>query len=339
MNYLYWLGHQAWDGSSGVLEVGPWLGGSTWCLASGIEDNPRRLVERPLHVVDNFVWRPFMAERASLPIPVDSSFRPEFEKNLKAKESLMVVHEALLPDDSSGDLTHEEPVRSTTYIPLLSESELPAEIGIAFVDGAKSLRGFTYLMRLLSRRCVPGRTLIAFQDFKSWACYWIPLGVAAVMEVQPEAIAIVHVLRHNTVTVKVQRPMSLEALEHLPADIASVSLERGLALVDSAAQAIAELGDQTGALTAKLAGVSFLGARGEWDAAVERFEGIDRTWPWFGQPVSPLASARRWLEAHTGAPLAHSHRAQATRAQAALSSRLRESRKTAKRRHSSSASG
>jgi hypothetical protein len=87
VQYLYWLGRDVWDGSSGVLEVGPWLGGSTWCLASGIEDNPRRRVTRPLHVMDNFRWRPFMAQRAPLELSPDSSFRPSFERNVGPKAS------------------------------------------------------------------------------------------------------------------------------------------------------------------------------------------------------------------------------------------------------------
>jgi len=34
--YLHWLGAVVWSGRGCVVEIGPWLGGSTVCLAAGM---------------------------------------------------------------------------------------------------------------------------------------------------------------------------------------------------------------------------------------------------------------------------------------------------------------
>jgi predicted O-methyltransferase YrrM len=62
--YLYWLGQSVWTSDGIVLEIGPWLGGSTMCLAAGMHASDRPAAGR-LHAVDNFLWREFMAARAA----------------------------------------------------------------------------------------------------------------------------------------------------------------------------------------------------------------------------------------------------------------------------------
>ena len=70
--YLYWLAARVWSGSGDIVEIGPWLGGSTYCLAAGMCDSGHRVAGR-LKVFDNFIWRDFMADRAPLELrPGDS---------------------------------------------------------------------------------------------------------------------------------------------------------------------------------------------------------------------------------------------------------------------------
>ena len=60
--YLYWLASENWKCEGHIVEVGPWLGGSTYCLAEGMRDNSVEGTHK-LHVFDNFVWREFMRGR------------------------------------------------------------------------------------------------------------------------------------------------------------------------------------------------------------------------------------------------------------------------------------
>ena len=51
--YLYWLGRSAWTGQGDVVEIGPWLGGSTVCLAAGMreEDHSITILSRDKDLV------------------------------------------------------------------------------------------------------------------------------------------------------------------------------------------------------------------------------------------------------------------------------------------------
>lgn len=209
LRYLYWLGQEVWNGSDDVLEIGPWLGGSTWCLACGMEANQHRQSSARLHIVDTFRWRPFMSARAPIDLIPDESFRSHFEANLASKHELLCIHEARLPDDASSDLIHDDPVRTNASdISVFSGTDLEARIGIAFIDGAKSWQGLVYLLReLLPRRASHGLTLV-LQDFKCWSPYWVPMCVGLLLARQPGALRLEHILPSNSVTFSVSQNLT-----------------------------------------------------------------------------------------------------------------------------------
>jgi hypothetical protein len=60
MRYYVWLGRTL-DSAGAVVELGSWMGGSTACLASGLQQN-LRYRDRKLHVFDSFIWRNWMAQ-------------------------------------------------------------------------------------------------------------------------------------------------------------------------------------------------------------------------------------------------------------------------------------
>src|SRR3954468_14592817 len=62
--YLTTIAREEWDGSSDLVEFGSWLGASTEALARGMQANAARRPGARLHVVDSFVWHPFMDELA-----------------------------------------------------------------------------------------------------------------------------------------------------------------------------------------------------------------------------------------------------------------------------------
>ncbi len=97
--YLYWLGRSGWTGEGDVVEIGPWLGGSTSCLASGMQASGHD-ARRRLQVFDNFVWREFMATRAPLPIRPGDSFETFFLENVSAYGDIIESHVRALPDET-----------------------------------------------------------------------------------------------------------------------------------------------------------------------------------------------------------------------------------------------
>ena len=101
--YLYWLTKSLWMGMGSVVEIGPWLGGSTVCLAAGMKTSGNNTRNR-LHVYDNFIWREFMSGRAQLPLESGDSFETFFLKNIKPYSEIVNHHVMALPDENiQGD--------------------------------------------------------------------------------------------------------------------------------------------------------------------------------------------------------------------------------------------
>jgi hypothetical protein len=307
MGYLYWLGSQVWSGKGGIVEIGPWLGGSTWCLASGAKANPRYTGGRPLTVVDSFRWRPFMASRAALDLDEDASFREHFEANLAPKSDLIQVVEAMLPDDRSADLVHADPVRPgiAARVPLLSEDDLPDEVSIAFVDGAKSWLGLVSLLKMLLPRCAVGETYLVFQDYQCWSTYWVGMMVGYLHDIAPNALSLSHVLDWNSVCFRLESEIPMSAIAALPATIDDMGVAEGTRSLEIAVELLASNGYRSGAAIAGLGIPTFLGAKGEWDEAVARFRIAERTWPRKAS-VTQLEATRNWLRRHTGESLPES---------------------------------
>jgi len=326
MRYCFWLTCEAWDGRGGVVEIGPWLGGSTWCLAAGMEANPRAGTGK-LHVVDNFRWRPFMSDRAPLELEPDASFRTHFERNLAPKKELLVVHEATLPDDDSAKLA-EDPggvLTETEAVELLSIQALPEEIGILFIDGAKSWRAFRWLLEALGPRFVPGKTIIVCQDCQAWLAYWVPMLIGLLLET--DSLAPLHTLTYNTVSFRVNSSLPTAELDASPPVIDEVSIADGRHWLQETERTFDSREERMAAALVRLSEVAFLGTKGSWEDATRAFREVEGSWPWFRGPVKQLEQARDWLASHSGSAPAASARARSIalveRARAAVSRRLR----------------
>lgn len=276
--YLGWLGRHGWRNDGDVLELGPWLGGSTWCLAWGMAANPRVTPEAALHAVDNFRWRAFMNGRG-LELADGASFRSAFDANLGQFGALVRAHEARLPDESLGDIEMDRPGRDyDSGLPVFTADGLPRPLEIVFVDGAKSLPAWVHVVEQVHARLTED-ALVVLQDHKAPHAYWVPMVVELLLEAAPGALRIEHVLPANTVAWRAPRPLPAAAVERLPRSLAEVDAERGVTLVERASRRLAEAGDAAGARVVALSAVPFLAAKDEWQAAAERLRAIDARWP------------------------------------------------------------
>ena len=177
--YLFWLGQHEWSGVGTVVEIGPWLGGSTVCLAAGMRASGHA-VRGKLHAVDNFLWREFMATRAPLPLVPGDSFEPFFLRNMVGYTDLVVSHARALPDETIEGDADAGATRFSAEKPVAPFDGLPGgeAVEVLFIDGAKSWRGMRHLLLTLSGRLLPGKTLLVCQDFKYWGAYWVPMMMA-----------------------------------------------------------------------------------------------------------------------------------------------------------------
>lgn len=292
IQYLHWLGRFGWTGKGLVLEIGPWLGGSTVCLAAGMRASGHD-TRRRLQAVDNFLWREFMAARAPLPLRPGESFEPYFMKNLSAYADIVVSHARTLPDEViEGD--HEASAKRSadgTEVPLLDTAPGEGPVEILFIDGAKSWRGMVHLLRIVRERVVPGTTLLVCQDYKYWGTYWVPMMMARLGEyVEP----LHNVLGATTTTFRLTREIPSSFVDTLEYHVKDIPTAAGLELIDAARMLLIDDGDRLGATNLSLCRVSFLAHQGKTDAAAVAFKEAQESWPALVQ-APQLELARGYL--------------------------------------------
>jgi len=247
-----------------------------------------------LHAFDNFIWRDFMARFAPLSIAPGDSFEPFFLRNVTPVEACIVSHSLTLPDEKIPGDMQAEGVRGAAA-PQAPEFHWDAEqpIEILFVDGAKSWRGMRWLLKCVAPALLPGKTLLVCQDFKHWGSSWVPLMMARI----EDRLELVHVVkRGSTATFRLRQALDPALFEALADDVTMLETSSALADLERMADWIASTGDADGAAHVRLGGVQLLAHHGRTQAALERFEQVQATWPLRGAK-GQLHDARRYLQA------------------------------------------
>lgn len=298
--YLHWLTRTQWRDDGHVVEIGPWLGGSTLCLAHGMQASGHSA--HKLHAFDNFVWRDFMARFAPLPIAAGDSFEPFFLKNVAAHGERVVSHTLTLPDESIPGDSQATEVRGA-QAPAVAEFgwDTREPIEILFVDGAKSWRGMRWLLRCVVPALLPGKTLLVCQDFKHWGSSWVPLMMARI----EQQLELVHVVRRgSTATFRLREAIPSTSIDALVDDVTKLETSNALEDLERMAQWIAGSGDRVGAQHLRLAGVQLLTHHGRPADALARFEAVQAHWPLRGAK-GQLEDARRYLSERGTTPTAY----------------------------------
>jgi hypothetical protein len=285
--YLFWLTSSVWRGTGHVVEMGPWLGGSTACLSAGMMKNPARAA-RKLFVFDDFVWRPFMADRADLPIRAGDSFKSYFEENVERYSSLIVCQRASLPDHLLSEEGATLTRRDSEGVPtLVWTGREPVEI--LFIDGAKSWSGLRHLLVEFADSLIPDQALIVCQDYKYWGTYWVPL----MMEMLREHFDLAHVVRQNTVTFRLRGRLPAERVWDI-GQLDVLDVEEALSRIKEAARRLSRHGDAQGACIVELSAVRFLVQKGRKEEALGAFRRLESKWP-LTTTARNLELARVWL--------------------------------------------
>jgi hypothetical protein len=267
-------------------------------------DNPRRLSGARLHTVDDFIWRELFEARApDVDIGVGNSFQGVCEANLSELAELVKVHRRRLPDDRLGSARAPKS-EGTEAVPVFSTEDITNPLGLVFVDAAKSWSGLVHLTREIAPLCIPGETVLVWQDFKFAANWWVSLGVSALLEADPASLELLHVVRNNSVAFRVRGPLAVDAL---PASVDDVDAGHGVELIDGAARMLDHAGDASGARIVRLSTVAFLADIGEPQEAVDRFRALEEDWP-LGLDPRPLEDIRTLLW-HAGGRDVSPHRA------------------------------
>jgi hypothetical protein len=178
-----------WDGTGAVVELGPFLGGTTRAIALGMSRNPRRTNDAVFHTFDRFdiYYTPEDLRRTIEPLVQSKVFTAEQANDLcrsadyerlfmalhhpHSYSELLRLHNRELPD-------YPGKVDSSTALDLLKDA---GPLAALFVDGCKSWSSTLYAMRTLLPKMRPNAPVI-FQDFGWYTCYWVSAFVHALRD-------------------------------------------------------------------------------------------------------------------------------------------------------------
>jgi len=276
--YLHDFFASGWDGQGTVVEIGPFLGGTTRAIASGMAANPRRQAGAVLHTFDRFddyysadklraTIEPMVRGGVFTPARANDLCREaNFERLFDAIHSphgygqLVNLHNSPLPDRP------EEIDGSTSLDCLAGETDL----GALFIDGCKSWASTHYAMKFLLPRLRPGAPVI-FQDFGWYTCFWISSVTHALREF---LVPVSHV--DSTYTFRLTRHVTAHDVARR---FARTPVEMGEVYFNRAAEALLERSrrelDLRAELIAQLHQVAALMTIGRRSAAANILKGLN----------------------------------------------------------------
>ncbi|MFN9693095.1 MAG: hypothetical protein ACK52U_12620 [Synechococcaceae cyanobacterium] len=149
---------QFYSGSGSFVEVGPWLGQSTFYLVSSLLANPS-FSGKNLYVYDDFIWRSSWMNRwlegtAIAPLDNHASFLHLFQEQSRDLASHLVVRRQKICDYDGNE-----------KLPCLEWHDGPIEVIV--VDCGRSLAVNEGWWNIFKDSFIPGKTLIIMQDWQN----------------------------------------------------------------------------------------------------------------------------------------------------------------------------
>ncbi len=207
--YLTWLTSERYEGWGAVVDLGPWLGGSTAALAEGLR---RRGKGGVVHSLDLFRWEPdYMGAVAAEPLAEGADFQHVFARHTAPWAGFIEARQA----DLSRFQWDGGPIE------------------LLFVDAAKTWDLANAILAGFGDHLVPGRSRVVLQDFRYHETHWLPL----IFDSQPEVWREVEAVRDGwTVTFELLQPLRSPDRPHriwsdadFPLEVAEPLLRRRMA--------------------------------------------------------------------------------------------------------------
>ena len=146
-----------YSGAGAAVELGPWLGCSTWHLLRGLTKNPA-FSGRKLVVFDDFIWRSWWMDskvEEKDRVGPFASFRPVFERYTASLAHLMDVRQCKIANAEGNE-----------HLPALSWNDGPIEL--LLVDCGRTIHVNQAWYDALSPHFIPNRTLVMMQDWRTY---------------------------------------------------------------------------------------------------------------------------------------------------------------------------
>lgn len=166
--YYTWLG-QFYTGRGEIVELGPWLGCSTFYILEDLRQNPH-FKGKKLYVYDDFVWRSAWMDRSysgdNYP-KNHEDFKYLFDRFTASFKEFIVVNRRRL---STGELEEDCGDVISPYDKIIDIPSLQWDIGpveILFVDVGRTIDVNEAWWRLFFPYFIPNKTLIVIQDWQT----------------------------------------------------------------------------------------------------------------------------------------------------------------------------
>lgn len=262
--FLYWLTRE-WVKSGVIVELGPFLGGTTRALAKGIADNPiggKRLIT--IDQFDNYYGaESFKKMGVKIPDQVDQSQPVKFQEIFNGyhdKESYNSYIETYCL--KVADL----PSESADYSALTKGEE----ISVLFVDGCKSWYSMIDFIGNLCELTSPGAYYV-FQDYGRFTCFWIP-AFTEVFRDHLEFIGSVDSTHAFKLTKPLTRAIITERFKPVPDQMNEGEMER---LFSEAIARVAKDNDHLGTVNLTIQKAAYWAYIGKKEKAREILEKLD----------------------------------------------------------------
>jgi len=167
MRYYHYIS-SFYSGVGAVVEIGPWIGSSTYNIVGGLLHNPAFTAEKQLYVFDDFVWRSswmnkWLACTDVQPLDNHASFLPLFHKMTHPYADHITARAMKLMD--AGD---------NSDVPWFKWDHGPVEL--CFIDCGRALEMNETWYHELEPCFIPDRTMIVMQDWQNFKnvpeAYW-----------------------------------------------------------------------------------------------------------------------------------------------------------------------
>jgi hypothetical protein len=270
--FLYRFFAHVWPGSGDVVEIGPFLGGTTRAIARGMLANPALETAARLHAYDRFEEYYYADELRAYVEPLvaagildraavealgsaasfdEAGFYELFERIHRGTsyEHVLVVRKEPLPDTPEQLRGQAQAFRLPDDRPLSG----------LFVDGCKSWYATKYFLREALQRTAPGAYFL-FQDYGWYTDFWIP----AVIKLTGDALALVAHVDQTYAFQLVGRSADLDEL--VPDSAEEVGASRLAAAFDALVEDASTRGDARAVVVHGIqagAALAYVGAKDE----------------------------------------------------------------------------
>lgn len=154
--YLYWYGRHIFTGKGDIVDLGSWLGSTTFSLAMGLENNKRSGLGRLIYSYDEFVWRSYMDKKVK-GTKLEGKYEPgdSFLEEFEQRASPWHQYVRACPGDLSKVGWRGGPIE------------------FLLIDAMKSWKAATGVVRDFFPSLIPGVSMILHQDFAHGFTSWI----------------------------------------------------------------------------------------------------------------------------------------------------------------------